>query len=265
MKIMLKTGVTCLLTLTIGFLLSCQKNEVIGTLGIAKVNVVNAVVGGGGIKVNVSPKEMSWSSIPENQVIGYGTGKLYMVSTDKSTHLKVVRIVDTTQIWYNRNVNLKKETMYTLYLSGTPSAVDTLFCAETKFPKPISRDPGHLIPAKDSVVNIRFVNLSTSGPVVDINIEGHTTNEVTGLGYQQFTDFKSYLVTDQDQGISLEIRNSLTEEVIATYQVDVSKWGNLFKTISIVIMGAYDPDWSLSIPDQDRYMVTEVPYDNVTY
>jgi len=262
---MLKTGVTCLLTLTIGFLLSCQKDEVIGTIGIAKVNVVNAVVGGGGIKANVSPKEMSWSSMLENQVIGYGTGKLYVVSTDKSTHLKVVPIVDTTQIWYNSNANLKTETMYTLYLSGTPSAVDTLFRAETKFPKPISRDPGHLIPATDSVVNIRFVNLSSSGPAVDINIAGYTTNEVSGLGYQKFTDFKSYLATDQNQGISLEIRNSSTKEVIATYYVDVSKWGNLFKTISIVIMGIYDPDWSLPIPDQDRYMVIEVPYDNLTY
>lgn len=262
--IILKIKVACLLALCSVLLFSCQKDEPVGTIDIAKVNVIHGVVGAGGVKASLFSKEMGWSSIPDNQAIGYGKGKLYVVSNGQVIQLKAAPVQDTARVWYNRKVNLKAGTMYTLYLSGTPGDVDTLFHAETSRPRPILRDPGRPVPAADSVVNIRFVNLSASGPAVDIHIMGQTTKEASGLGYQKFTDFKAYMAKDYSDGLTLEIRNALTKEVIAYSWVDVSQWGNLFRTISLVIVGTYDPDWSLPIPDEERYMVVEVPYNNPT-
>lgn len=259
-KIMLKAALASLMILTIASLFCCQKDEAVGTVDIAKVNVINAVVDGGAVKVNVSNKTLAWSSIADAQILG-GTNnlnRLYTVSTDMSTYLKVAPFNDTTTLWYDQMKQFNEGKMYTLYLSGTPSNVKTLFHEEMNFPKPIIRDAGRRTPVTDSIVNIRFVNLSPSGPKVDINIQGKNSNEISDLSYEAFTDFKVYPAISGTYSIAFEIRRSTDKQLIGTYYLNADYFR--FKSVAVVLMGIYDPDWLLTLPYTDRYRIETIAY-----
>lgn len=256
-KIILKGTIACSLILTIASLFSCQKDEAVGTVDIAKINVINAVVAGGSVKANVSNKTLTWSSIADDQILG-GTNylnRLYTVATDRSIYFKVALVSDTTMLWYDQIKQLNAGKMYTLYLSGTPGNVKTLFHEEVNFPKPIIRDAGRRTPVTDSIVNIRFVNLSPSGPKVDINIQGKSTNEVSGLSYEAFTDFKRYLVNNEIEYIVFEIRNSSTKELIRTFYIDPENVR--FTSIAIMMMGIYPGS---GLPFSDKYKIQHITY-----
>ena len=243
-------------------LYSCQKDEHIkgelGDGGMAKVNVINAVVTGGNIKVNVSPQKMYWNSLSNNQVLGsYTLGRLFMVPADRSTVMQAVPISDTTNIWYDHTVQLSAGQVYTLYLSGKPGDVKSLLHEETSFPKYTVRDVATTTPAVDSAVNIRFTNLSASVPNVDISLVGGG-NVAGNLGYQQFTDFKAYPATSGYDYYTFEVRRSSDKELIATY--DFPAYDFLFKSVVVFMMGIYDPAYELPLAYTDRYRVEAVAY-----
>jgi hypothetical protein len=262
MKIKIKIIRLCFLFLYGLILYSCQKDEHIkgelGVGGMAKINVINAVVTGGNAKVNVSPKKMYWNSLPDNQVLGgFTLGRLFMVPADRSTVMQVAPVSDTTKIWYDNTSQLKSGKVYTLYLSGTPGDVKSLLHEEIGFPKPIIRDVIKPTPAADSIVNIRFTNLSVSVPDVDINLVGG--GKVTGnLGYRQFTDFKAYPATSGYDYYTFEVRRSSDKELIATY--DFPAYDFLFKSVVVFMMGIYDPAYELPLAYTDRYRIEAIAY-----
>lgn len=253
----------CLLLFCGLLLYSCQKDESIhGEGDIAKVNVIDAVVSGGNAKVNVSSKNMNWNSLPDNQVTGgqvlggFSLGRLFIVPTNRSTVLQVVPVNDTTKMWYDKVAQLNPGKIYTLYLSGTPTDVKTLLQEETDFPNYVIRDPGRSTPVKDSIVNIRFVNLSPSGPKVNINILNSSSLEASDLGYQQYTNFKSYPARTGIDEIFFEIRKSSDNMLVMTYRFNIDFYR--FKSVAVVMMGIYP-----TIPTRpflDNYRIAAVPY-----
>lgn len=257
MEIILKIIKAGLLTFFIYFLFSCKKDEGVGTVDIAKVNVINAVVDGGNVKVNVGTRTIPWVNINDNQILGGSNtlSRLYIAPTASSTYLQVVQASDTTKFWYNQQKQLDANKMYTLYLSGTPANVKTSFQEETNFPKYILRDASRPTPVTDSIVNIRFVNLSPSGPKVDINIRGNTVNEVSALSYEAFTDFKAYPTPSNVSSIVFEIRNSTNKELLATFSQAITSVR--FKSIAILMFGIYPGTTQASI---DKYRVASVIY-----
>lgn len=238
-------------------LFSCEKNqEIVGTIPIAKVNVINAVVtSGSNVKASVADKEMSWSNIG-GSLGGFDISKLFIVPTDRNTIFKVAPVSDTTKLWYDHVTKLNAGKVYTLYLSGTPGAVKTLLHEETSFPSEIISDISKPNPATDSIVNIRFVNLSQSGPKIDINISGRSTSEVTDLGYQQFSDFKTYPAANNIDIINFEIRKSSDKQLLMTYSYNVPFFLN--RSVALVIKGIYNP--TSPLPFTDRYGINAVPY-----
>jgi len=257
------------LILSYGMLLySCQKDEYtngdIGKSGLAQVNVIDAVVTGGYAKVNVSPKEIYWNSLPNDQsavngqVLGdFFLGRLFRVPAGQNTVMQVVPVNDTTKMWYNHTAQLGAGKMYSLYLSGTPGNIKSLFHEEIDFPASIVRDAVKPTPATDSIVNIRFINLSSSVPKVDIKFVGGK-NVTNNLSYQQFTDFKTYSATSDHEIYTFEIRRSSDQELIATYDFPVYYFR--FKSAVVFMMGIYDPKYELPIEYTDRYRVEAVEY-----
>lgn len=239
------------------FLYSCQKEKVWQSeAGIAKVNVINAVVTGGNAKVNVSAKEINWSNIRDNQVLGgFTLNRLFIVPTDRNTVFQVAPLSDTTNLWYNQVAQLSGGKVYTLYLSGTPTDLKSKFEEESNFPDYLIRDAGKNTPVADSIVTIRFVNLSSTGPKVDINIQGKSTLEASNLDYQAFTDFKAYPATDGIYSIALEIRKSSDKSLIATYDFNADFYR--FKSVAVVLMGVYNIP---GLPFVDSYRIVTVPY-----
>ncbi len=261
--------IRCYLIFVCGlFLYSCQKDEQVkgelGEAGLAKVNVIDAVVTGGNAKVNVSPNIINWNSLPNNQVVGgqvlggFTLGRLFRVPVDRNTVMQVVPVNDTTQIWYNHITKLNAGKVYTLYLSGTPQAVKAQFHEEVDFPKYIVRDVMKPTPSADSIVNIRFVNLSPSGPKIDINIQGNELLEASNLNYQSFTNFKVYPAKKDMYSIIFEVRKSSDNTLIATYDLNTDEFR--FRSVVVVVMGIYDPEYQLPIAAVDRYQIVALPY-----
>lgn len=256
------------LILSYGMLLySCQKDEHtngdIGKSGLAKVNVIDAVVTGGDVKVNVSPKEFYWNSLPNNQSAGgqvlggFTLGRLFMVPAGQNTVMQVVSVNDTTKMWYNNTAQLSAGKVYSLYLSGTPGNIKSLLHEEANFPASIVRDAVKPTPPTDSIVNIRFINLSPSVPKVDVKLVGKG-NIITNLTYQQFSDFKAYSATSAHEIYTIEIRRSSDQELIATYDFPVYYFR--FKSAVVFMMGIYDPKYELPIEYTDRYRLEAVAY-----
>lgn len=257
MEIIIKIVKACLLTFFLSILFSCQKDEGVGTVNIAKVNVINAVVDGGSAKANVGVKIIPWASVADYQNLGGSNplGKLYLVPTDKLTYLQVVPVSDTTKFWYDQMKQLDARKMYTLYLSGTPNNIKTSFHEEVNFPQYIVRDAAHPTPLADSIVNIRFVNLSPSGPQVDIKIQGKSSNEVSGLSYEAFTPFIDYPASEGDDYIVFEIRRSTDKELINTYYLYLPNVR--FKSIAIIMKGIYQ---GVAVPYMDQYRADMLIY-----
>ncbi|WP_407428483.1 hypothetical protein [Arcticibacter sp.] len=244
---------------------SCRKDGLmqgeLGDSGVARVNVVNAVVSGGYAKANVSLKKVYWNTIADYDGLG-GSGslnRLFRVPVGQPMVLQVASLSDTTKLWYDQSAVLGRDEVYSLYLSGIGSHVDTLFHRETNFPAYVVRDAAKPVPSADSIVNIRFVNLSPSGPKVDINIQGMSSNEASGLGYQKFTDFKAYPTKTGTYSIVFEIRRSSDKQLVSTYYFNADYFR--FKTVSVLMMGIYDPDLSLPLSYYDSYRIEAVSYE----
>lgn len=241
---------------------SCQKDEIQQQENIAKVNVINAVVSSAGmlasrgdVKANISTKEVSWSSISNDSYLGqWQISRMFIVPTSKSTVLQVVPISDSTKMWYDDLLQLSSGKVYTLYLSGTPTNVKTRFQEEINV-SDLLRDVRNPETAADSMVNIRFVNLSPSGPKVSINIVNSSVLEASNLGYQEFTNFKAFSARSSSP-IRFEIRNSVDKSLVMTY--DFYTDYNRFRSISLVLKGVYPVDYSL--PYTSLYNIAEVPY-----
>lgn len=242
---------------------SCQKDEAVPVqVDLARVVVINAVVSGPGeavrasqVKANVSTKEVDWSSIPDYLYLGdYQPSKLFNVLADQPTVMQVVPLADPSKFWYKQEPQLSNGKVYTLYFSGTPSAMKIKFQEEVDVPYEI-RDPKKPATSADSVVNIRFINLSPSGPKLDINILNSSTKEATNLAYEEFTEFKAYPAVKGADYLNFEIRDATDKKVLRSYRFNASY--NRFKTIAIMIRGIYG---NASLPYESQYGLAEVPY-----
>ncbi|MGJ1322843.1 hypothetical protein ACR780_09150 [Sphingobacterium faecium] len=250
------------------FFYSCKKDQQIkgelGESGMAQLNVIDAVVTGGLAKVNVSPKQIYWNSLPNDQSVsngqvlgGFELGRLFRVPAGRNTVMQIVPVNDTTKMWYDHTAKLNSGKVYTLYLSGTPENIKTLLHEESDFPKPIVRDVAKPVLPSDSTVNIRFINLSPSGPKVDIKLVGGG-NVTTNLAYEKFTDFKIYSATNDHDYYTFEIIKSSDQTVVATY--DFPSYYFRFKSVVVFMMGIYDPNYQLPLAYTDRYRIEAIAY-----
>lgn len=111
---------------------------------------------------------------------------------------------------YNLALNLEPGTIYTLFLTGTLSAPDTMLTIDTP--------PYHSL--GDSTLGIRFVNLSAGGDPVSVNIAGRANgSEVNGLSYKNITGFANYAATAAVSKYTFEFRNAATGVLISSFDV----------------------------------------------
>jgi hypothetical protein len=196
------------------------------------VNVINVVSDVGAIKGNFSGINIAWSSIiPTGD---FGTGKLYYAPAGNS-NMKVVPALDTNVVLFNAARTIQSK-VYTLYLTGTKADVDTMFREEINFP--FIATGANIPPPADSVVNVRFVNLSTSSPALKIKLAIGTANEVNNLSYKSIGTWKGFPNRTDFTEYNFEVRNAATDELLTTYTF-YAMATNRFKNVALVIRGAF--------------------------
>ncbi|ACU03131.1 DUF4397 domain-containing protein [Pedobacter heparinus] len=216
----------------IALLLGC-KDEKTRPEEIGTILVINAITGAGAVKVNPTGKSKAWSSFVLQTA--YPAGTLYYATTGNA-NFTIVPVSDTTRILFNRSFSLKAK-MYTLYLSGTSAATDTMLREEVNYPNIITA--GSNIPSSaDSIVNVRFVNLSANSPNLKVRLSTVTTNEVDNLPYKSITAFKAYPARLASTVYSFQIRRADTDALITTFNFSATS-ANRFKNVVLVMRGVF--------------------------
>lgn len=208
---------------------ACKKDERKIT-SITNINVVNAAIDLPAIKVSTTGKKTNYAMITDQ--VTYGTNKVYYSETGAAT-LTAVATSDTTKLLFNRSIELTTG-FYTMYIAGQFPNVDTLFRQEVNFPF-IKTDISKPITA-DSVVNIRFINLSPNSPTLIVNIRNSTVNEFNDLTYKMIGNWKAYPAKLATTAYVFEIRNAITNAILTSYTFSATAT-NRFKNVSLIIKG----------------------------
>lgn len=217
------------LALLIPFLFACKKDKNIVQTS-STINVVNAVIGEANIKVNPSGRNISFNKITD--LVAFGTGRFYYSSLSLGS-LVAVSALDTTKTLFERTINFEPG-IYTLYLSGQAPAIDTLFRKETNYP--MIRTDIAKPPSADSVVNVRFVNLSPNSPALNVNIKNNTNNEIENFSYKGIGSWKAYPSKLTSTVYSFEVRNAQSNAILLTYNFTANAT-NRFRNVALVIRG----------------------------
>lgn len=124
---------------------------------------------------------------------------------------------------------------YTLYLSGSMGTIDTLLQKERDFPINVPLNFERKVTSTDSIVNVRFINLSSNGPVVDFSIRNSFSKEASALSYQEFSDFKK--CSARDYTLTIDVNNSANDQLLTSYALNTDYFR--FKNIAVVVIGTY--------------------------
>lgn len=226
---------TGLLTLCLLILFgsSCKKEA--DPPGTASLIIVNALPASNEVKLNF--KSEGHVIYRKSPGIQYKLSlKTALKDFSNPQRLRLFQIPDTTDKdapLLDLQLNLPLGSIYTLFLTGSLNAPDTLIRKEDLIP---------FFPAGDSAMAIRFVNLSKESAPVSINIQGLADgSEATSLGYKSLTAFKRYPVSRLLQDYVFEFRDAATGTLLASYttlglqQTAPNNW--VFRSFTVVLTG----------------------------
>ncbi|MES2458462.1 MAG: hypothetical protein V4594_23105 [Bacteroidota bacterium] len=205
------------------FAMACKKDDP-KYYATTNLNVVNAAVGAGGIKVNSGISSgFLWSKTAS---VAYGASALYGATPETHTII-VVPASDTTKVLFNKT--FKMQPINTLYFAGQYPNIDTLFRVEHNLPVvSVGAVP-------DDSMYIRFVNLSPNSPSLSINLKAVTSKEINALDYKSISEFKKYSALATTSNYVFEVRNATTNLILTSFTVNVSN--NRYRTLALVIKG----------------------------
>jgi len=241
---------------------ACIKTN--GVTGSSSLNIVNAINNSNPIVTNFTP--LNAKDVPEEALRYYGSansiswGNSYESgSYIGNTYLSISQNSDTTSTLWTGEFDLANGSIHTLFFCGDTSSVDTLFTTDIIPSYPLS----------DSVMGIRFVNLSAGSNPISINLEGNPNgSEVTALAYRAITGFKQYPNNSMTIDYLFVIRDAATGDSLTQFDflnagssnngnglTDPNN-GNLltFKNITIAVYGSVtNPTIPLTAMVMDDY------------
>lgn len=196
-------------------LASCKKDK-IETLGITTMTTVNAVVGGGGMKLGSQAITIANNNFAQLSLLA-GSNDLYAWPVADSLH---------PYFSYPKFFSEHRE-VYSLFVCGQVGSVEGIIIKED-------------IPYRmDSTAGVRFINLSPNSKPLNITLSTTPTiNEVSNLEYKQYTEFKSYPGL-YNSTYTFQIRDASTASPappLATFTLTTSTVPR-FSNVTLVIRG----------------------------
>lgn len=237
LKIMKKIELSFFLLMFL-LLTNCKKSGHI--LESASVNVVNASIGVSTIKVNYNGEPVVWKSYTGAiGLINYGTNQILPIFKPSKTYpLHIVSATDTTIKVFEKAIDFASHKRFTLFTCGQVNNYDGVLVQENN----LSYN------SVDSVISIRFINLSPNSPRIKIKLSINSGNEIEELGYKEITSFKSYKVAKiiPNGSLTFEVRDALSNALLSSYTIPVSPvapYSNVsaslsrFKSLTLAIKG----------------------------
>lgn len=188
--------------------MSCKKTNVDLPSGGSSLTIVNALVGSSPLVPNFN-YNVALRYYSRGQQIGYGSS-FEFGNQSGELPLSLAQISDTVNTVFKSVVNLPKNTISSLFITGTLTTPESFQTTD---------NPPYHAPA-DSTVGIRFVNLSPGSSPVSVNIQGAANgSEVTTLAYKGITAFKNYAATYNIGSYTFEFRDVATGTLLASYKL----------------------------------------------
>jgi len=160
------------------------------------------------------------------------------------TSLSLPQISDTTTSLTNLTMNLQIGSIYSLFITGSDTAhVDTLFTKDIIPYYPYSGD---------SVIGVRFINLSTGSLPVQVTLQSDTTHTpiANNISYKTVTPFQelSSNVNALANGYTFEFRDAASDSVLTTVSFTTGSYPAMFpfKSVTICLIG--QPGVSAAVP-----------------
>lgn len=198
----------------------------------SSLNIINATVGAGPMKVNHSDSSIPWSSY--GPTLAYGSAKLYGIKPGDSP-ITIVRSDDTTKTIFDSIVPTVRGGIYSLYLTGTVANPESVISKDELF--------AYSYPDADSALNIRFINLSPNSTPVKVALAGSlSTAEFDNVAYKQQTDFKKYEAKSNHKSPYFNFRvmnaegDSLSTLPLTDSQLNAAR----YHSITLVFYGSID-------------------------
>ena len=236
-------------------LASCSKEKTV--TGAASLTLVNGMVGSTPYLVTNFSGGQPLQSYTAAMKISYATYSTFNQSGSYSglQPLAVYRYPDTTvhsSPVISVTLNLKPNTMHTLFLAGTITTPDTLFTTDIPLWHPV----------EDSTMGIRFVNLLKGNGPVSINLQGKQNgSEQASLAYKGVTPFTKYKANAGVNSYVFEFRYAVGGNVLRTYTLaDINAPGTnvepnrrRYRNLTIVLMGTTDDPASQTVALYQSY------------
>lgn len=194
---------------TLSAILSSCKKQDIETTPLASLLVTNSVSGGGNLVLgsNAAP-------VYNNYFQAYG-----IIAGNKE-----VKLVDTAgglnKVYYNQTKDFVNGGIYSLFLGGTPTAIDAVFLKEESIPSHTA-----------DVFGVRVINLVTGGVPISVNLVGAANGSfVSSLAYKSVSDFKDVSSKAAEGDKVFEFRNAATGTLITSFTVpgyDLPRFRNI--------------------------------------
>jgi hypothetical protein len=223
-----------LIVLTI-ILSSCEKGE-FKNIPVSSIKIVNAVSGGSAIRLAGNRTEV------------YGNSSWDFSIYSDTPNVYVWPVGDSANPYYNplKSVDFNDRAMYTLFLGGDVTAVETIMIKENF--------PMH----NDSTAGIRIINLSPNSPALKVTLSTSSgTSEFGDINYKQITDFKTYPATSANSEYTFEFRDAATDEIISSttmyYGAALSDFIPVFRNVTLVFRDIVGGDPAAGITRVNHY------------
>ncbi len=207
-------------------IISCRKysDEI---LQLSSINIVHATNGALAVKVNYQGGSILYKTY--NDSINYGANKVYSVVANGSP-LSIVSTSDTTTFLIKGKYVFSAGSTYSLYLAGQyPAAVDTVLAKDT------------INNYNDSLIGVRFINLSPNAGNVNVYLSGNLTPEFANINYKQSSAFLAYGAKSNVTSLVFQVKDPATNTVLTSYTLSSTSTPKLaasrFHNITIVLRG----------------------------
>ncbi len=207
-------------------LISCKKEDnKPATGGGALLTIVNATIGSSALVTNFNSNQVL-KYYNTAQKINYGA-YVEFPNYMGMIPLSLSQITDTVHTLYNHTLNLSYNTAHTLFMTGLVAQPDTLYTTD-KIP---------YYPPTDSVLAVRFVNLSPGSSPMTVNLQGQqSTPQVSSLAYKAITDFQQFPAKSTIIKYVFEVRAAGTGSLLTTYTLTPVS-SRLFKNVTLAVIG----------------------------
>lgn len=195
---------------------ACKKSTV-ETTSLASINIVNASVNVAAAKVNFTGPGSPNFYAQITTTTSYGANTVFGVLGNTTIPMTIINNTDSTKAIASANLQFNNGEIYTLYLAGQSTAVDTILRKETI--------PSY--PASDSSCAVRFINLSYNANPISVTLSTAATTvipEFTSLGYKSASVFKKMDATVANNTYIFQVRDAGTQALLASYTLTVPRF-----------------------------------------